>query len=209
MICRNRFLDLKIASSWAIKLYWYQRGMFWSIDNSEICVLLFCCVEIALLYFIKKNYLFISFFFFVCNLCLSIEFLFGTNYAALWRWSWINQHPVCSSGRNRGIPWPWGRHYLGSPPGNNHLFIHQSNCYKWIYLQCMYILIDVFIHLATNNLFLLHFQKSIGFKGILLFGTKEQKDKYLPDLACGKNIAAFCLTEPSSGSDASVSDHFS
>lgn len=45
--------------------------------------------------------------------------------------------------------------------------------------------------------------QSIGFKGILLFGTKEQKDKYLPDLACGKNIAAFCLTEPSSGSDAS------
>lgn len=66
-----------------------------------------------------------------------------------------------------------------------------------------------FLYLATNNLFLLDFQKSIGFKGILLFGTKEQKDKYLPDLACGKNIAAFCLTEPSSGSDASVSDHFS
>jgi len=45
--------------------------------------------------------------------------------------------------------------------------------------------------------------QSIGFKGILLFGNKEQKEKYLPDLACGKNIAAFCLTEPSSGSDAS------
>lgn len=72
----------------------------------------------------------------------------------------------------------------------------------------MYIRINVFVHLATN-LFLLDFQQSIGFKGILLFGTKEQKDKYLPDLACGKNIAAFCLTEPSSGSDASVSDHFS
>ncbi|KAI8770611.1 very long-chain specific acyl-CoA dehydrogenase, mitochondrial [Biomphalaria glabrata] len=45
--------------------------------------------------------------------------------------------------------------------------------------------------------------QSIGFKGILLFGNKEQKEKYLPDLAAGNKIAAFCLTEPSSGSDAS------
>lgn len=45
--------------------------------------------------------------------------------------------------------------------------------------------------------------QSIGFKGILLFGTPEQKKKYLPKLASGENIAAFCLTEPASGSDAS------
>uniref|UniRef100_A0A915KA83 Very long-chain specific acyl-CoA dehydrogenase, mitochondrial n=1 Tax=Romanomermis culicivorax TaxID=13658 RepID=A0A915KA83_ROMCU len=44
--------------------------------------------------------------------------------------------------------------------------------------------------------------QSIGFKGILLYGTPEQKKKYLPDLASGKKFAAFCLTEPSSGSDA-------
>lgn len=44
--------------------------------------------------------------------------------------------------------------------------------------------------------------QSIGFKGILLFGTKAQKEKYLPKLASGETIAAFCLTEPSSGSDA-------
>uniref|UniRef100_A0A8P0SKC2 Very long-chain specific acyl-CoA dehydrogenase, mitochondrial n=2 Tax=Canis lupus familiaris TaxID=9615 RepID=A0A8P0SKC2_CANLF len=44
--------------------------------------------------------------------------------------------------------------------------------------------------------------QSIGFKGILLFGTKAQKEKYLPKLASGESIAAFCLTEPSSGSDA-------
>lgn len=46
--------------------------------------------------------------------------------------------------------------------------------------------------------------QSIGFKGILLYGTDEQKAKYLPAVATGQNIAAFCLTEPSSGSDASV-----
>uniref|UniRef100_A0A2L2Y0C1 Very long-chain specific acyl-CoA dehydrogenase, mitochondrial n=1 Tax=Parasteatoda tepidariorum TaxID=114398 RepID=A0A2L2Y0C1_PARTP len=44
--------------------------------------------------------------------------------------------------------------------------------------------------------------QSIGFKGILLFGNKSQKEKYLPDLAIGKKIAAYCLTEPGSGSDA-------
>ena len=39
--------------------------------------------------------------------------------------------------------------------------------------------------------------QSIGFKGILLFGTDAQKEKYLPKLAAGENIAAFALTEPS------------
>jgi acyl-CoA dehydrogenase family protein 9 len=43
---------------------------------------------------------------------------------------------------------------------------------------------------------------SIGFKGLLLFGTEEQKKRYLPRLATGEMIAAFCLTEPGSGSDA-------
>ncbi|XP_051900679.1 very long-chain specific acyl-CoA dehydrogenase, mitochondrial [Pristis pectinata] len=44
--------------------------------------------------------------------------------------------------------------------------------------------------------------QSIGFKGILLFGNDAQKKKYLPKLATGETIAAFCLTEPGSGSDA-------
>lgn len=43
---------------------------------------------------------------------------------------------------------------------------------------------------------------SIGMKGLLLFGTEEQKKKYLPKLATGEMIACFCLTEPSAGSDA-------
>ena len=47
--------------------------------------------------------------------------------------------------------------------------------------------------------------QSIGYKGILLYGTDAQKDKYLPPLAAGEIFACFCLTEPSSGSDASVS----
>jgi acyl-CoA dehydrogenase family member 9 len=43
---------------------------------------------------------------------------------------------------------------------------------------------------------------SIGMKGILLFGTAEQKTRYLPKLASGAMIAAFCLTESGAGSDA-------
>jgi alkylation response protein AidB-like acyl-CoA dehydrogenase len=43
---------------------------------------------------------------------------------------------------------------------------------------------------------------SIGLKGLLLFGTAEQKRRFLPKLGSGEMIAAFCLTEPGSGSDA-------
>jgi acyl-CoA dehydrogenase family member 9 len=44
--------------------------------------------------------------------------------------------------------------------------------------------------------------QSIGFKGISLFGTDEQKERFLPDLASGQKLAAFALTEPEAGSDA-------
>ncbi|WP_374989157.1 acyl-CoA dehydrogenase family protein [Priestia megaterium] len=37
---------------------------------------------------------------------------------------------------------------------------------------------------------------------ITYFGTKEQKEKYLPKLASGEYIGAYCLTEPEAGSDA-------
>ena len=37
---------------------------------------------------------------------------------------------------------------------------------------------------------------------ILTYGTEEQKKKYLPDLASGKKIGAFGLTEPGAGTDA-------
>lgn len=44
--------------------------------------------------------------------------------------------------------------------------------------------------------------QAIGLKGILIAGNEEQKAKYLPKLATGEYVAAFCLTEPGSGSDA-------
>ena len=43
---------------------------------------------------------------------------------------------------------------------------------------------------------------SVGTNPILYFGNDGQKEKYVPKLAAGEYIGAFCLTEPSAGSDA-------
>lgn len=43
---------------------------------------------------------------------------------------------------------------------------------------------------------------ALGTYPILLYGTEEQKKKYLPDIASGKRLVAFALTEASAGSDA-------
>lgn len=43
---------------------------------------------------------------------------------------------------------------------------------------------------------------SVGTNPIVYFGTEEQKQKYVPKLASGEYLGAFCLTEPSAGSDA-------
>lgn len=45
---------------------------------------------------------------------------------------------------------------------------------------------------------------SIGMRGLLLFGTDAQRERYYPRLATGEMIAAFCLTEPGAGSDAAA-----
>lgn len=49
-------------------------------------------------------------------------------------------------------------------------------------------------YIGTNN--------GIGSIGILLDGTAEQKQLYLPQLASGELLSSFCLTEPDAGSDA-------
>ncbi len=45
-------------------------------------------------------------------------------------------------------------------------------------------------------------QNSLAIWGIEKYGTEEQKQKYLPGLASGEVIGAFCLSEPEAGSDA-------
>jgi len=53
---------------------------------------------------------------------------------------------------------------------------------------------------ATAALLSVH--SSVGCGPILKFGTAEQKRRYLPDMAQGKAIGCFCLTEPQAGSEA-------
>jgi short-chain 2-methylacyl-CoA dehydrogenase len=43
---------------------------------------------------------------------------------------------------------------------------------------------------------------SLGTQPIYLFGSDEQKERYLPDLCAGRKLGAFGLTEPEAGSDA-------
>lgn len=45
---------------------------------------------------------------------------------------------------------------------------------------------------------------SVGCLPVLNFGTEQQKTNYLPAMASGEKLAAFCLTEPDAGSDASA-----
>ena len=49
---------------------------------------------------------------------------------------------------------------------------------------------------------LMSVHNSVGCGPILNFGTQAQKDTYLEDLATGRRIGAFCLTEPQAGSEA-------
>lgn len=53
---------------------------------------------------------------------------------------------------------------------------------------------------STSGLMSVH--NSVGCGPILAWGTDEQKRKYLPDLASGKAIGCFMLTEPQAGSEA-------
>ena len=43
---------------------------------------------------------------------------------------------------------------------------------------------------------------ALGSFPLTMYGTEEQKRKYLPDIACGKRLTAFALTEATAGSDA-------
>jgi len=57
---------------------------------------------------------------------------------------------------------------------------------------------------ACGGIAVCYAASALGTFPIILFGNDEQKKKYLPDLAKGEKIAAFGITEPEAGSDASA-----
>jgi alkylation response protein AidB-like acyl-CoA dehydrogenase len=56
-------------------------------------------------------------------------------------------------------------------------------------------------HCAATAVFV-NAHHSIGIRALLLFGTDEQKRRWLPSMVTGQKLAAFALTEPEAGSDA-------
>jgi acyl-CoA dehydrogenase family protein 9 len=61
---------------------------------------------------------------------------------------------------------------------------------------------ETFAQIDATLSIVLGVHQSIGFKGIHMFGSDEQKERFLPDLASGRKLAGFALTEPDAGSDA-------
>src|SRR5688500_18209086 len=61
---------------------------------------------------------------------------------------------------------------------------------------------ETFTHIDATLSIVLGVHQSIGYKAIVLFGTDEQKERFLPDLCSGRKLAAFALTAPGAGSDA-------
>lgn len=73
-----------------------------------------------------------------------------------------------------------------------HGFSQMANCK---------ILEEIGSRCASTSVFV-NAHHSIGIRALLLFGTKAQKEKWLPRLVSGKDLAAFALTEEQAGSDA-------
>ncbi len=70
------------------------------------------------------------------------------------------------------------------------------------YNEYIYAVEEISKHCATTGV-ILSAHTSLCAAPILEYGTEEQKQKYLPDLASGRKLGAFGLTEPNAGTDAS------
>ena len=66
--------------------------------------------------------------------------------------------------------------------------------------NCM-VLEEIGRRCASTSVFV-NAHHSIGIRALLLFGTREQKQKWLPKLVTGEQLGAFALTEKEAGSDA-------
>ena len=64
---------------------------------------------------------------------------------------------------------------------------------------------ETFTQIDATLSIVLGVHQSIGYKAIHLYGSDEQKERFLPDLASGRKLAGFALTEPKAGSYATTS----
>ena len=67
---------------------------------------------------------------------------------------------------------------------------------------CFALFIEEIAAESASFAVILDVHTSVGSEPILLAGTEEQKQRYLPELAKGRTLGAFALTEPDAGSDA-------
>jgi acyl-CoA dehydrogenase family member 9 len=72
-----------------------------------------------------------------------------------------------------------------------------AGCGQYAYARMM----ETLTRHCTSSVTILGAHLGIGIKALQLFGTPEQKARWLPQLASGELIAAFALTEPGAGSD--------
>ena len=64
------------------------------------------------------------------------------------------------------------------------------------------IMVEEIARYCASTAVILDVHGSVGTEPLLIYGTSEQKQRWLPELAAGKRLAAFALTEPEAGSDA-------
>src|ERR1700736_6427705 len=64
------------------------------------------------------------------------------------------------------------------------------------------IFIEEIARFCASTAVILDVHASVGSEPIVLFASDEQKQRWLPELAQGRTLAAFALTEPEAGSDA-------
>src|SRR2546421_3152625 len=64
------------------------------------------------------------------------------------------------------------------------------------------IFVEEIARFCASTAVILDVHNSVGTEPVVLFGSQDQKGRWLPDLAQGKKLAAFALTEPEAGSDA-------
>ena len=69
---------------------------------------------------------------------------------------------------------------------------------------CFALALEEVARVCGSHALIMSAHNTLGMGNIWLTGSEEQKKRYIPDLASGRKLAAWALTEPASGSDAAA-----